>query len=222
MKQVLDRGVPLIDHPEYLVTYAAEAWREGDPCLDLRESPGVRRLRGYLESPEELDARARAEIVDWIQKGAHGDHDAVLDELGTIGPRIGPPFCSREVLAMPMVNDLLAEKVPVVTELGLSGDDVMRLSDVSDIWKAYRAMVGFTIDAGIDRMPERRPAPTGGRPQRRPGGPDIRQAVNLGVCGTFVLRDDWLEESLRRIASGAGLDRRIVRTDDFFEELLSR
>jgi len=109
----------------------------------------------------------------------------------------------------------------VVKENRLSLDEVVAICKASDVWKAYRAMVAFTGDAGLDRMPVSRPNPAGGRDQRRPGGPDIRQTVYLGVCETFVLRDDWFKESLEMIAGAAGLERRVISVDCFFDELIS-
>ena len=215
-----DAVAPLLDHPEYLATYAARAWRAGEAELLAGESSGAKRLRFFLERPDRLDDDSRAEIARWIRDGTQADYQAVFDDLSDIGPRVGPPFCSREVLVMPEFNRLFAEKVPLVAELGLSAADLMDLCNACDVWKAYRALAAFTIDAAIDRMPESRPSPTGGRPQKRPGGPDIRQAVYLGVCETFVLRDDWFQESLAQIAVAAGLERRIVSTDEFFAELL--
>ncbi len=122
---------------------------------------------------------------------------------------------------MPEFNALFAEKVPLVTEIGLSAGDLIELCEKCDVWKAYRAMAAFTIDAAIDRMLENRPSPTHGWPQKRPGGPDIRQAVYLGVCDTFVLRDDWFEESLSVITRAAGIERQITSADLFFDTLIA-
>ncbi len=218
--RVAHGGAPLLDHPEYLAKYAVQAWRNGEADLLARESPGARRLRFFLENPDRLDDASRREIVQWIQHGAHADHDAVLQDLAPVGPRAGPPFCSEAILRSREWNEAFAAGDPVVKENRLSLDEVEAICEARDVWKAYRAMVAFTGDAGLDRMPVSRPNPKGGRDQRRPGGPDIRQAVYLGVCGTFVLQDGWLEESLSHIAAAAGLPRLIVRAESYFEQIL--
>jgi hypothetical protein len=214
-----DGDRPLLDQPEYLLRYTAEAWREGRGDFLARESPGAVRLRSLLESPEDIDENDRGEVIHWIRQGAHADHEAIFADLRDVGPRVGPPFCSPEVLEMHEFNQLLVEKVPAVSELGLGVNDVLELARVSDVWKAYRAMVAYTIDAAIDRMPASRPSPSGGRPEARPGGPDLGQAVYLGACSRFILRDRWLQDALTQIAEAAGLTRQVVATEEFFGSL---
>jgi hypothetical protein len=168
--------------------------------------------------PDAIAEEERQELEDWV-RAMDEDQARVFEDLADVGPRLGPKFCSAESLEHPRLNQIFADKVPVPRELGLSGKQVAELSSASDIWKAYRAGVAFTIDAALDRMPLMRPGPR--RPQKRPGGPDVRQAIYLGVCQTLVLKDDWLSESLAEIADAAGLERRIVATDEFFDETLS-
>lgn len=210
---------PLLDHPDHLAGYAAETSRSGEHGVNLRQGPGATLLSRYLRSPAAVSEEERHEVENWI-RAMDEDQTALFEDLARTGPRAGQEFCSAEVLSRPEFSELFAEKVPVAIERGLTGQQVRELSATSDVWKAYRAMVGFAIDAAIDRMPATRTSPSGGRDQRRPGGPDIQQAVYLGVCDTFVLRDGWLQESLIKIASAAGLERRILSTDDFFDELL--
>jgi len=212
---------PLLDHPEHLVRYPVEAWRRGDSTSVIRQSRAASVLLRYMTNPDAVTPEERTEVKLWVN-AMHEDHASVFRALAHIGPRAGPPFCSPEVLARPDFHRLFAEKVPVVAELGLSAGDLGGLAAASDIWKVYLAAAAFTIDAAIDRMPETRRIRAVTRPQKRPGGPDVRQAVYLGVCPTFVLRDEWFQECLAEIACGAGLERRIVSTDEFFAELARR
>jgi hypothetical protein len=210
---------PLLDHPDYLARYAAEAWRRGEDSVHIRESRFASVLSRYLRNPDAVTEEERREVEAWVQ-AMDEDQAAIFEGLAETGPRVGPEFCSAEVLPRPEFNRLFAEKVTVAIKLGLTGQQIQELSATSDVWKAYRAMFAFTIDAAIDRMPESRPSPSGGRDQRRPGVSDIRQAVYLGTCDTFVLRDDWLQDSLIKIARADGLEPRILPTDAFFDELL--
>jgi hypothetical protein len=211
---------PLLDHPEYLVRYPVEAWRRGDSASVIRQSPGASMLLRYLQNPDEVKPDERREVELWVN-AMHEDHAGVFRALAHIGPRAGPPFCSPEVLARPEFHRLFAEKVPVVAELGLSAGDLGGLAAASDIWRVYLAAAAFTIDAAIDRMPETRRVRAGTRPQKRPGGPDVRQAIYLGVCPIFVLRDDCLQESLTVIAAAAELERHIISPERFFAEILN-
>ncbi len=209
---------PLLDHPEELVRYPVEAWRRGDSTSVIRQGLAASVLLRYMTNPDAVTPEERTEVELWVN-AMHEDHTGVFQALAHIGPRDGPPFCSPEVLARPEFHRLFAEKVPVVAELRLAAEDLRSLAAASDIWRVYLAAAAFTIDAAIDRMPETRRARAGTRQQKRPGGPDVRQAVYLGVCPTFVLRDEWLQECLIEIARAAALERRIVSTDEFFAEL---
>lgn len=209
---------PLLDHPEHLARYVAEDFLQGERTYQIRESRGAARIRSYLEDPASVSEDDRQEVDAWVL-AMDEDHLAVFTDLEAVGPRLGPKFHSPQTLERDDFNQLFIDKLPQVAELGLSVERLKQLVAASDVWKAYRASVAFTMNAAIDRMPTTRPGPRG-REQKRPGGPDVRQAIYLGVCDTFVVDDAWLRESLTEIAAACGLERRILPSKRFFDEVL--
>jgi hypothetical protein len=210
-------GAPFLDHPEYLLEAIADSWRRGELAANVRESEAASALASYVRNPDALSADDLEIVHAWV-RAMDADQDAIFEDLKDVGPREGPRFCSGSVLDSLEFNQLLVDKIPFMAKKNLSPEEVARLCEASDIWKAYRAMVAFVIDAAIDEMPPERPGRR--RPQKRPGGPDLRQAMYLGACDTFVLRDEWLDECLRAVSAACRLERRLVSPDEFFEEAL--
>lgn len=209
---------PLLDRPHELAEYAARAVLAGEETVEIRESSAAALIRSFLEDPESVKPDDRQLVSAWICS-LDEDYLEVMESLKNTGPREGPKFCTPDVLEDAGFNRLFMEKVPLIGRLELTEEQLAEVAARTDIWKAYRGAFAFTVDAGIDKMPATRPGNK--HPQKRPGGPDVLQATYLGTCDTFIVDDVWLRESIAGIAAATGLQRRILPSEVFFNELLS-
>ncbi len=204
MKTGHEETPPILDHPDYLLRYAVEAIEKKDDSVLLRESAAAQQLAKCISGPETVTDEEWREVSDWIL-AIEADCRNVRVDVEAVRSLVGPRLCSPEVLEDVEFNTLMVRHLPIVQTLALDADRLMKLTHQSDIWNAFRASVAYELDLAYQ-----------GRGQ--PGGVDLRQAMYLGACDTFVLRDSRFENALREIATASGLFRDIFTADDFFAQ----
>jgi hypothetical protein len=121
-------------------------------------------------------------------------------------------YFSPEILDREDFLRLLCQ-FPPANELGLSISQIRNICQKSDIWKALRATLACIIDLSTTHAPKKR------KRKKRPGGPDLWQAVYLGVVEIFVASDDWMLEAVSGVSALLPYPRHTMHTRDFLREL---
>jgi hypothetical protein len=85
-----------------------------------------------------------------------------------------------------------------------------------DVWRALAGTLGYIVTQAMGHSPMRQ------RGRKRPGGPDMWQAVYLGVAEAFVSSDVRLLEAAREVSSTFEYPRCVVSTDDFLDRIATR
>jgi hypothetical protein len=86
--------------------------------------------------------------------------------------------------------------------------------DNSDIWRALAATLAYIINLSTTHSPKYR------KKKKRPGGPDLWQAVYLGAVEVFVTSDTRLLEAVSEISPLLKYPRCAVHTNDFLNGAL--
>jgi hypothetical protein len=202
---------PVLDHPDRLLKSAALQWRSKEPKITVRESSAGRVLREFLRTPNHVSASDRNLVKHWIQ-AMNDDHENFLRDIRPEKPIIEEclpdPTWLRDQRFMATFS-----RVPPAATMKFSPTDLASLCEGCDAWAAFRAGLAYTIDLAFSHAPKAKKID--GRRTRRPGGADMRQAVYLGFCETFIIEDGWLREAMTRISNLLPWPRPVLTLDTF-------
>jgi len=116
-------------------------------------------------------------------------------------------YHSLEVMRTDAFLEMLLT-TPPAAQLALSLSQARDLCEKVDVWRAFAGTIGYMITQSLSHSPKRHHG-------KRPGGPDLWQAVYLGVVEVFVTRDTRQLEGVVEISSTLTHPRCVVHTHDF-------
>lgn len=197
----------LLEPPLALAKAAAEAVLRGEADVLLQQTGSGRTFHFFLAHPHEADVPA---IEAWL-----GNSDANLERFRVLVEPDEPSrtrFCTPDVLASDAFLRCLL-MVPPAVELGLTLAQVRDLCGRADIWRALAGALAGVIAQVLTRAPKKK------KGRRRPGAPDLWQAVYLGVAEVFVTGDERQLEAVSEVSVVLKHPRCVVFARDFFAAL---
>ena len=124
--------------------------------------------------------------------------------------------CKRDLTTAYLSQDTLDSenflkllcKSPPFEDLAISVSEMREFCRRSDVWRAFAAMLAYTIKLWATHAPRK----------RRPGDPDLWQAVYLGIVEVFVSSDTPMRKAVSEINVLLRYPRRILSTEDFIAD----
>jgi len=128
--------------------------------------------------------------------------------------------CKRDLTTAYLSQDTLNSenflkllcKSPPFEDLAISVSEMREFCRRSDVWRAFAAMLAYIIKLWATHTPRN---VDGGK---RPGGPDLWQAVYLGVVEVFVSSDTPMRKAVSEINVLLRYPRRILSTEGFIAD----
>jgi hypothetical protein len=208
MMSTLHGEGPLLERPHDLALAAAGAIRRGDKDMLLpRTGPGnslLRCMRDPTQPPTE-------EIQRWLSN-MESNMERFIEENRPCNPDLATSYLSQDTLNSENFLKLLCRSPPF-EDLAISVSEMRKFCQNSDVWKAFAAMLAYTIKLWATH------APRNLKGKKRPGGADLWQAVYLGVVEAFVSSDTPMQKAVSEINALLRYPRRILSTEDFIADL---
>lgn len=198
----------LLERPLTLAAHAAEAYLAGDDDVRLTQTGPGRSLLAFLYRPDDADKNA---IAAWLQN-TDENLERFRQQVKPDRPDHTTRYHAPEVLCTDAFLQLLLTLPPAV-DRGLSLTQVRGLYEHSDIWRALAATLGYIITQSMSDSPRWQ------NNRKRPGAPDLWQAVYLGVVHVFVTSDVRQLNAVAEIGTVFRHPRCVVSTADFLSGL---
>jgi hypothetical protein len=202
---------PLLERHHELALAAAEAFIRGEKDITLPRTDSGRALYSHLLDPA---SPPNEDIRRWLQN-MNDNLNRFVDQVKPNQPDSETRYCTPEVLEREDFLQILCE-LPPTKHLNLSTSQMRELCDGSDIWKALAATLGYMIELSTTHAPKSKLG------KKRPGGPDLWQAVYVGVSEVFVTGDEGLLEAASRVSACLRYPRCVISREDFISGILRR
>jgi hypothetical protein len=137
-----------------------------------------------------------------------------IEENRPCNPDRTTGYLSQETLDSEAFLSLLG-KCPPFEDLVISVFEMGEFCRRSDVWRAFAAMLAYTIKLWATHAPRNVKAGKGKRRGKRPGGPDLWQAVYLGVVEVFISNDVPMRKAVSEINAFLRYPRQILCLEEF-------
>ncbi|MDQ6891517.1 MAG: hypothetical protein M3167_02425 [Acidobacteriota bacterium] len=211
--RLLDARHTVLDHPDFLLAATADAFRRRQESVIVREGPGARALRSWIERPDGFGPKEREIVRDWTDEldlqvaNCREALDLDIGDTGFVGD-------ARALISDARFAAQLFEEVPPVREAARSAAETFDLIRGCSAWAAFAGSIAYEFS-------NQPPAPHRATRPRLPEGSDMAQIIYLGFVNVFVTDDrrfrravEWVSGMLPR---GVQVD--VLSSSEYFTRL---
>ncbi len=213
--QALHGGGPLLERPLEIAHAAAQAFLRGEEDFLLPLTGPGNYLHRCMLDPDQAPT---SEIHAWLR-----NMNRSLEEFINA---IRPAERKRDTVCLPLevlegeafLNILC--QFPPARNLEISVPQMRDLCKRSDVWRALGATLAYIIQLATSHSPTN--WKQGKHSRKRPGAPDLWQAVYLGVAEVFVTDDAGMLRATSEIDHILHYPRCVVDSSDFLNGILRK